>query len=236
MSCAPAPHPVDRAIAWMSNWRGEPDFDALVVTHAIAQRRPSPGANALRDRMAAAVDPDGGHPLRRLVDPAFRVPAGKVQSWQVTGRVPFERVLAEAAHCADHGLRPSTAAWICGGMRDGGGYGSTHALWAIAIAAQSGCAPPICGQEVAAELVAAQPVSPGPGLGDVDLFAERVLMRMLADVAVPPAEIDALRAAQREDGSFGDPSTDPRPVAALHATMVAAWALSEADLPGKVGP
>jgi hypothetical protein len=217
---------IDRAVHWMLAWEGEPDFDALIVTDALARRHPTLEARALRDRMATRVDPDGGHPLRRLIDPGFRVPVEKVTAWQVRDRVPFERVLVEAAHCADHGLRPETAAWICGGMRDGAGWGTTHALWAAVVARDAGCVPPPCIDALVDELSRGQPAAPGTEISDIDLFAERLLMRRLAGANVPERETAALRGEQQADGAFGpaDPAADPR--ARLHATMVSAWALS----------
>ncbi len=221
----------------MDRWVGEPAFDGLIGTNAIVESHPTPVAKRVRDRISSQVDLDGGHPLRRLVDPTFPIPREVAHSDAT--RPTINRVLIEVAACNEHGLRPVTASWICGAMRDDGGYGTTHALWAAVIARNNGCAPVTCLDDLVAELATSQPAAPGPATLEADLFAERILMRRLAGAFVAGTEFEALRHAQTAEGRFGvSPAGEP-PWHAFHAAMTATWALlleSETNLPAQVRP
>ena len=141
------------------------------------------------------------------------------------------RVIAEAVHCAEHGLRAETLAYVTGPMRDGGGYQTTHAVWALVLARDQGC---LDAARFAAltrplldELRATQPAAPEPGVVAVDLFAERLLMLVLAGARDPAFDQWAARLAESQgaDGGYGVLGADNPVYRRYHATMVATWAL-----------
>src|SRR5262249_47237297 len=115
----------------------------------------------------------------------------------------------------------------------GGGYASTHALWALVIARDRGCLDAKAFAEasaaVRAELRKAQPSEPGPATLDVDLYGERLLMLLLAGErdATPEAWAAKLTKRQNADGSFGAPTEQP--YVQYHATLLATWALAVTD-------
>jgi hypothetical protein len=238
----PAGDDVDRAIArasaWLAAFPGDQlRYDAAIGTAAI--RRHADGEAIRRaDATARAVaDRDADNPMRRMIDPAYRAPATSTAAWEVPApggeRVNVNRVVVEALHCADNGLREQTIAYATGPMRDDGGFHTTHAVWALAIARDAGC---LDGARFEAlvrplldELRAAQPAAPGAAVRDVDLFAERVLMLRLAgdrDAAID-GWARALAAAQTSDGGFGTPADGENPYFRYHATLAATWALVE---------
>jgi hypothetical protein len=90
----------------------------------------------------AVADADADHPHRRFWLSDFRSPAGETSQWQVSPdveRAEPDLVLSEALHCTENGWRSQTTAYVCGPMRDAGGYQSTRALWAVTIARDRGC-------------------------------------------------------------------------------------------------
>ena len=239
VDAAAAAHSLERAAEWMAAFpAGELRFDAAIALSAIH----SHGTTAKLDEALAharvVADADTDNPLRRAFDPAFSLPAEKTSRWEVPAkgapRVNVNRVVAEALHCAQNGLRPETLAYLEGPMRDGGGYQTTHALWALTLARDAGClkldefnrrAGPLV-----AELRAANPPAPGPAALDVDLFAERTLMIELAGARDDQVtrSVQALIAAQNADGSFGasaDGGAEPA-YFRFHATMTATWAIA----------
>jgi hypothetical protein len=148
--------------------------------------------------------------------------------------VNTNRVVNEALHCARNGWRPATTTYVCGPMRDGGGYQSTHALWALDLALRNGCvdaavAQP-CLRALQAELAAAQPATFSPAHTlDIDLYAERVLMltRTAADAPHVDDWVGVLLHLQTADGSWGVQSPDEPVYHRFHATAVTTWALAE---------
>jgi hypothetical protein len=209
-------------------------FDAAIGLYEVRKRYDSAvlaEADARAQKIAAR---DRDHPMQRLWNPEMTVTATAVHGWAVTdgARVNVNRVVAEALWCDRHGLRPETLAYIGGAMRDGGGYHTTHALWALAIARERGCIDARELRERAAPLVReleqAQRAEP-TDTKEVDLFAERVLMVLLADAEAHTRThaIARVLAMQQPDGSWGK---DDRPAATYpryHATLVAMWALAE---------
>jgi hypothetical protein len=229
---------VDRAAAWLAAFPGERlRFDAAIGTAAILARRDSPTVRDATARARQRGDGDGDNPLRRAFDPAAQVTAEAARGWAVPGpgapRVNVNRVVGEALSCDVHGLRPEALAYLAGPMRDGGGYQSTHAAWALAIAHGRGCVEPAAFAAAAGPLIAelklAQPAVPGAAVLEVDLFAERLLMLWLLGERDPTltAWAAALGAAQAADGGFGALAEGEEPYRRYHATMMAGWALSE---------
>jgi hypothetical protein len=230
---------VARAAAWLEAFPSdELRFDAAIMLHEL--RRTVDGealAHAFATARAVA-DHDDDNPQRRFWLPSFASPPEHTSRWTVPApgapRVNTNRVLIEALHCADNGWRPETMAYLCGPMRDGGGYQSTHALWALDIARRRGCVTKSefhrCARPIAAELDAAEraPMAPTASL-DIDLFAERLLMLALA--GWPVARLDpwahALMRRQQPDGSWTVPGADEPAYHRYHATAMTAWALSE---------
>jgi hypothetical protein len=228
---------IARGVAWMAAFPVEQlRFDAAIGLAAIRRRVDGDAVRAAEARARSVADRDLDNPLRRAFDDADRVEARAATGWAVPGageaRVNVNRVVGEALHCAEHGLRPTTLAYLAGPMRDGGGYHSTHAAWALAIARQRGCVDAATFSPLAAglieELRGAEPARPGPGALEVDLFAERLLM--MAELGAPPATLtgwaQALGASQADDGGFGALAAGEEPYHRYHATMMATWALA----------
>ncbi|MCB9572472.1 MAG: hypothetical protein H6709_10330 [Kofleriaceae bacterium] len=231
------PAAIDRAATWLAAFPpAQLRYDAAIMIAAIRRRYDDDALRAADAAARAVADRDDDNPLRRLFDAGYRAAASSARGWEVPAagapRVNPNRVLAEAAHCAEHGLRPATLAYVTGPMRDDGGYQTTHAAWALLIAHDHGC---LDDAALAAaltplldELRAAQPAAPGPAALDVDLFGERLLMLALAgvrDAAVDGWAASLLR-AQRGDGSFGALAVDEDPYRRYHATAIACWALA----------
>jgi hypothetical protein len=229
---------VERAAAWLAGFpEDELRFDAAVGLAAIRRRIDSDALRAADARARAAADRDPDNPLRRAFDPGYRTAAASVAGWEAPGpgaeRANPNRVVAEALHCDEHGLRPETLAYATGAMRDKGGYHTTHALWALVIARDRGCIDAAALRPLVDELRAAQPAAPEPAVLAVDLYAERLLMLLLAGEhdAETEAWARALADAQAPDGGFGEPGPDDPPYFRYHATMMAAWALAETLTP-----
>jgi hypothetical protein len=236
---ARAERAVSRAAEWMAAFpAAELRFDAAVILAGI--RRTVDG-DALRRAFAAArpvADHDGDNPQRRFWIAGFESPRQHTAAWRVPAageaRANTNRPVAEALHCARNGWRPETTAYVCGPMRDGGGYHTAHGLWALALARENGCvtdaASRSCVGALAEELIAAQPATLAPATTlDMDLYAERVMVLAYAGTAVPRLDdwIDALLERQAADGSWGVPARDEPPYHRYHATGVSAWALAE---------
>lgn len=219
----------ERAADWMIAWPGEPRFDAAIAAHEAWRAWGGEPWATLRERRITGVrDPDHEH--RRFFDPDARLPAERVHGWSAPtdgSRINPNRVVTEALYCAEAGWRPETEAYACGAMRDGGGYHTTHALWALSVARANGCSEAPCANDLVAELVAAQPdpLTAARSL-DVDLYAERLLMSCMVGC---PAASDRwarrLLDAQLPDGSWGVSGADEDPYHRYHATMMSAWAL-----------
>jgi hypothetical protein len=229
---------IGRAGAWMAGFPEEElRYDAAIALAAIRARIDDPAIEAALVRARRVADQDDDNPMRRLLEPASRVARGVTTGWSPPGagerRANVNRVVAEALHCDEHGLRPETIAYATGPMRDDGGYHTAHAVWALALARDRGCLAPA---ELAPrwrplldELRAAQPAAPEPTALAVDLFAERLLVLLLAGERDPALDGWAARLleAQHADGAFGAPAPVAEPYHRYHATMVAAWALTE---------
>ena len=237
---APAPPPVStadvqgalaRSAAWSRAYPERLAFDAHIGSWAIATLSNHPDWVAL-DRERRAVQPDKDHEHIRLWESEARLDRAYIHRWTppVDGtRVNPNRVVTEALYCPEHGVRPQTLAYLCGPMRDEGGYHSTHALWALVLASEAGCAvQPDCSDALVTEMAANQPspFSPATTL-DIDLYGERLLMSCLATECGPEHDpwVATLLSLQAEDGSWSVPGTG-EPRFTYHATMIASWALS----------
>ena len=236
---ARAERAVARAAAWMAAFpAADLRFDAAVMLAGI--RRTVDG-DALRRAFATArpvADHDDDNPQRRFWIAGFESPRPHTAAWRIPGsgepRANTNRPVAEALHCARNGWRPETMAYVCGPMRDGGGYYTAHALWALALARENGCvtdaASRPCVRALSEELIAAQPATLAPTTTlDVDLYAERVMVLAYADTAAPRLGdwIRALLERQTDDGSWGVRVPDEPPYHRYHATGMSAWALAE---------
>jgi hypothetical protein len=217
---------------------GELRFDAAVMLSGI---RTSVDGTSLRGAFETArlrADVDHDHPHRRLWDPGFRSPPKDTAAWAAPAagatRVNPNLVISEALHCAENGWRDATTAYVCGPMRDQGGYHTTHGLWALVIARERRCVDAdgtaACLAALQAEIVAAQPEPLRPERSlDVDLYAERLLTLVLSGAkdAVVERSVDGLLEAQDADGSFGVRVPGEQPYHRFHATGIATWALAE---------
>jgi hypothetical protein len=235
---AAVPHAMARAAAWMAAFPDdELRFDAAIGLAAIRRHAGGDAVDRAWRRAVAIADRDADSPLRRAYDDAHRVSVRAAAGWPVPGpgeaRANVNRVVGEALHCADHGLRPETIAYATGPMRDDGGYHTTHAVWALVLARDAGCVDAARFASAVAPLVdelrAAQPPAPGRAVLDVDLFAERLLMLVLAGVRDDAIDgwAAALLGTQAQSGAFGVAAPDDPPYFHYHATLVAAWALVE---------
>ncbi len=213
-------------------------FDAAMGLSQIRQTVDSDALRVAFKRARTVADRDNDHPHRRFWIPGFRSPARDTSQWEVPTdnrqRVNTNRVVSEALHCAENGWRPQTMHYVCGPMRDDGGYQTTHALWALYIAHQNGCVSAAdfdaCARELQSELRAYQPASLEPHATlDIDLYAERLLTLVLS--GDPDRIVNAwaanLTGLQAPDGSWGVPAVGEEPYYRYHATMVVTWALAE---------
>lgn len=229
-----------RAGEWMAAYAAtdQPlNLDAVLVLAQIRSLVDTPGLALAFERANARLDRDRGHPLRRLVDPDFHLPPELSRGWPVpAGPAPPvnpDRVLAEALYCDQNGLRPEAVGYLCKRMGDGGGYYSTHALWAALLAQLRGCFgrgwPNPCLEALRREVLAAQPLFLTPwSTLDVDLFAERLAMLQISG-GLPPEAVDGvsqLLQQQNPDGSWGLAGLSEPPYFRFHATLVAAWLLA----------
>jgi hypothetical protein len=228
-ACAPASdRAVDRAAEWLATAPDEAvRYDSAVVLSQIRKLRGSPSVQRAYARALAVARRDTDNPHRRFFDQDAGVTRAQVSEWNSSGVTNPNPYVSEALWCDVYGLRPSTLEAL-DGIRDDGGYHSTHVLWALDLAHERGCLDggqfAQAGAAVRAELYRTQPDTPGPGTLDVDLFAERLIMLRLA--GEHGSELDRWAAAllkrQNADGSFGGEGPS---VQRFHATMVAAWAL-----------
>lgn len=226
---------IDRAATWLAAF--PPDhlrFDAAIGLAAIRARTDSDALRAAYTRAREVSDRDTDNPLRRGFDDTARVAPAVSTGWALPRpgerRANVNRVVAEAMHCKENGIRPETLAYIAGPMRDEGGYQTTHALWALAIARDHGCLTDFeaRARPLVAELREHQPAAPETAVSAMDLYAERLLMIELAGDHGP--DLDGWRRnlldAQAPDGGFGALAPDQDPYLRYHATLVAAWALA----------
>jgi hypothetical protein len=230
---------LERAAQWMAAF--PPASLRLDAAMALSMMRKTVDSEALRvafDRARTVADRDSDNPHRRFWTPGFTSPPEHTTRWAVPTeagqRVNTNRVVIEALFCKENGWRPETMRYLCGPMRDDGGYGTTHALWALDLAHGAGCATgtdyETCARDLQAELARAQPAPFQPHTTlDIDLYAERLLGTVRTGYPDPVVDQWArtLMALQGADGSWGVPAAQEDPYFRYHATMVSSWALAE---------
>lgn len=218
-----------KAGAWLAEAgrEGELRYDAAIGVSEVTRIVTDPSWALAKEQALTRAARDADNPARRLFEPDFRVAPGKTTSWTAPApgrRIPYNAVVAEALHCPEHGWRPQSEAYACGAMRDGG-YGTTHALWALQIARGAGCTPAPCLPELHRELVALLS-APWPDplpLQALDLRAEAAVM-LLRDGQPVGDTLEQLMSLQGQDGSWG--SEGDREALRYHATLLASWALA----------
>jgi len=217
---------------------GPTRFDAAVAIHEIRETVDSDDLRRAFETTRQRADGDHDHPQRRFWIADFPTEAKHTSQWSVPKepgqRVGVNKVLHEALYCKEYGMRRATLEYICGPMRDDGGYETTHGLWALAIARENGCLKDAhyvpCARALHAELAAAQPAELRPQVTlDIDLYAERLLQPLMTGFVDPAVErwVDALLAQQNPDGSWGIRRDGEDPYYRFHATMMSAWSMSE---------
>jgi len=222
---------MDKAIAWMQAYDQPVRFDAILAASQLGTLHPTADAKRLFEHRLAGLS-DTDHPHIRLWDPTHRLPDGVVPDWtaDARARVNVNRVLTEALHCSEHGWRAQTTEYVCGAMRDNGGYHTTHGLWALTLAQERDCIESLCTAALVDEIAAAQPAVFQPNATlDIDLYAERLLTSCLANSCGAEADrwVATLLALQQDDGGWRVPKEpEPLPYADYHTTMIAAWALA----------
>jgi len=230
---------VTRAAPWLVAFPKEDlRFDAAIMLSQLRRTIDGEALTRAFETARVVADHDDDNPQRRFWMPDFTSPPEHTARWTLPSdgkaRVNTNRVLIEALHCKENGWRPETMAYVCGPMRDGGGYESTHALWALDLARRRGCVTKAefhrCARPIAVELDAAErvPLAPARSL-DLDLFAERLLM--LAMAGWPTGRLEPwaheLLRRQQPDGSWTVPGADEPAYHRYHATAMSAWALAE---------
>lgn len=230
---------IERAVDFMSSVpTSDLRFDSALILSQIQHRFDSPELDREFARARTVADRDHDHPHRVLWVPDLEVPAKVTTGWTVPAaggrRAKTNDPLSEAMHCKRNGFRPETLAYVCGPLRDGGGYYTTHALWAVVLARDAGCVGEAetaeCVASMQSELLDAQPAALAPERTlDIDLYAERLLTLVLSGRTGKAVDGFAreLLAQQKPDGSFALPSAEEPPYHAYHATGTAAWALAE---------
>ncbi len=230
---------IERGVAWMATVpTAELRFDSAVFLSQVRRVFDLPALDREFARARTVADRDDDHPHRILWVPKQTMPAKVTSGWALPSdpqkRAKPNDVVSEALHCAANGFRAQTLAYACGPMRDDGGYYTTHALWAVALALERNCVTQAetaeCVASMHDELLAAQPAELHPSRSlDTDLYAERLLVLLLSGLR--GAQIDGfvteLLSVQRPDGSFGVAGAHEPPYHAYHATGVSAWALSQ---------
>ncbi|RMG19344.1 MAG: hypothetical protein D6729_05565, partial [Deltaproteobacteria bacterium] len=192
-------------------------------------------AVAMRRALAEATK-DEDHPHLRLLGRPVAVTRRQVQGFSPpdagggapSPRVNVNRVVTEALYCDRFGLRPATLAYVTGPMRDAGGYHSCHGLWALTLARDRGCPSQAAFAAAAAPLraeiqAALAAAGPPATLADLDLFAERQLMLLLAGEP-PPADLAARLTPAADRLVLRRPHTP----LSVHAAALLFWLLSEA--------
>ena len=230
---------LNKAGLWMYGFpRDKLRFDAAVVLSQIRKTVDSIPLRIAFKRARAFADHDNDHPQRRFWIPQFHTPVKYTSQWTVPTdgqpRVNTNRVLHEALYCRDYGWRTQTMRYVCGPMRDDGGYQTTHALWSLTIAYRNGCIAKAdfepCARALQQELADKQPAVLEPHVTlDIDLYAERLLQTVLSGYPAPIVNQWArvLMRMQSPDGSWGIPAVDEDPYYRYHATMMSTWALAE---------
>lgn len=190
---------------------------------------------AAASEAASQIPPSGdGAPseqqaLVRLVDPDRRVPPAGLASLPDTSRV-----MASGLYCD---VRPLTDDDLAVWQRElnAGGYGPTHVLLAWFFMEDLGCDDPRAAdlvdgaiESVANDLASRASTTPLDVVVD-DLTLEQIVVLAEAgeSARVGPAWVDAIVAAQRDDGrwQWSGPQGEPDPFD-WHATALAVWALS----------
>ena len=245
---------VAAALRFLSSFsEDELGYDAAVGMHYINQTCAIDPADhaakhwldlAYKNAMArAAMDND--HPSQRLWNSSFTACASSsssllsdLRTYKISSRrINPNRILLAALECAacTHNRRMHAEAveYLCSGMRDNGGYQTTHAMWALVIARDNRCdVSAKCMRDIRDEILYFQRSQPPffSSTLDVDLFAERLLMLALAHHpnATELQQWGAILAsAQQPNGKFGVSSTPlgENLYYSYHSTFVSTWAL-----------
>lgn len=231
---------LERAGEWLAAFPAEElRFDAAIGLFEIRRYTDGPAFGLAYERARKIADRDHDHPMHGLWNEAFTPSLQTTSGWSVPlagePRANVNKVVIEALHCAENGWRQETMDYVVGPMRDGGGYHTAHALWALVIAHRNGCISDRDFQDIAAVLrqelrgAQPQPFEPTSTLA-VDLYAERMLMIVLSSDTDPDPEVNAwanrLLELQNANGNWGFTTNAERAYYRYHATMVASWALA----------
>ncbi|RME25332.1 MAG: hypothetical protein D6806_08040 [Deltaproteobacteria bacterium] len=225
---------LERSTSFIASQQGLLRYEAAV---AIRLAYASSGVEQLEkllplaDRIAAS-DPD--NPQRRFFSSEFEADRRSIQGWvpPERGRMNTNRPIIEALWCDRYPMRRDTLLYIGGNMRDGGSYGSTHALWALILARQKGCIDEQTFRRLSGpivdELVSAQPRLCPAGATGLDIYAERALFLALAGYKKQHHHwLNQILKRQSADGGFGLPQGKNQYYVRIHATLVATWYMAE---------
>src|ERR1041385_3420887 len=117
--------PVQRAGDWMARFPPEKlRFDAAIGLAAILEHAHGPALRTAYNRTKEVADHDTDNPLRRAFDPTNRADKSVTAGWEIPKpgeRVNVNRIVAEALHCRENGIRPEALDYATGAMRDQGG-------------------------------------------------------------------------------------------------------------------
>jgi hypothetical protein len=228
---------LNRAAHWMAAYSKQLQLDAAMGLVMIRQTVDGDALRAAFETARRAADRDHDNPHRRFWTPDFTAPPEHTSRWKVPAdgqRVNTNRTIEEALFCKEYGWRPETMRYVCGPMRDDGGYYTTHALWALYVANGNGCIAAAelepCVKSMHEEIAAKQTPTLTPAATlDIDLYAERLLTAVLT--GYPDATVNdwaqTLLRLQSPDGSWGVPKDGEEPYYRYHATFVSTWALAE---------
>ena len=232
---------VKKAAAWIYKQADENErFDSLIMLNYICRYSDEKNLIKACRIIEEKQKEDDDNPFRRIWDPEFRSPEEYINGWAVPeiseNRVNVNRVMLELLYCSDYGIRNQTLNYIENIMLDGGGYHTTHGLWAIVLSAQNGCLSDEGFRRLAdpyvEELYDIQPEKLNEISAEiVDLFAERTVM-ILMSVSInteysKPEQlrhyISVIAEAQNKDGCWGSESENPDLV--FHSALLCVWAL-----------
>ena len=228
-----------RAIGVICAWPQDAlRYDTALGLAAVARRVKLTGElAACTARIKSWALKDVDHPMATFIDArrAHRTNLERLAKRSIPKpgekRRDVNTIVWRAFHCDRLPFDDVAWAYATGHMRDGGGYYTTHALWALSFLRDKKCRDPGAVEaailELRKELSEAQAKTAELSTTqDIDLFAEQLLMRLLAGAPREQLrpELTRLLKTQRDDGAFGVEGESGPWV--LHATTLGAWILA----------
>jgi hypothetical protein len=216
---------IARGAVFLSGDLGKVEIHSLAVVDYLARKY---GLGRLRDARSLIerrhADGDHSDPLVRLISPGRH--ASRRALAAVVGT---DRFIALALEC-DRSSYPESFAAELDAAAAAGGMELTHAAFAIGLAQDLGCPPPV-DASVRDSIVARlhDALAAAPVVDDVSLEQAAMLAYLENVDRVPASFVESIVAAQRRDGGWRATTADE---SSWHATVLALWAMSAMVAPG----